>query len=76
MACFDSGVKAYIKARAVVEVNFPIDWKDNPDIACKHCQFYIRAMQRCALNQEIVNYPEKYVGHECPLVQVEVTEDV
>ena len=76
MACFDSGVKAYIKARAVVEVNFPIDWKDNPDIACKHCQFYIRATQRCALNQEIVNYPEKYVGHECPLVQVEVTEDV
>ena len=76
MACFDTGVMRYIKARAVVEVNFPIDWKDNPDIACKHCQFYIRATQRCALNQEIVNYPEKYVGHECPLVQVEVTEDV
>lgn len=76
MANFDSGVKGYIKARAVVEVNFPIDWKDNADIACKHCQFYIRATQRCALNQEIVNYPEKYVGHECPLIQVEVTEDV
>ena len=76
MASFESGVKGYIKASAVVEVNFPIDWKDNADIACKHCQFYIRATQRCALNQEIVNYPDKYVGHECPLIQVEVTEDV
>lgn len=76
MANFDSGVKRFIKARAVVEVSFPVDWKDNAEIACKHCQFYIRATQRCAINQEVVNYPEKYVGHECPLIKVEVTEDV
>lgn len=74
MACFDSGVKRYIKARAVVEVNFPVDWKDNAEIACKHCQFYIRSTQRCALNQEIVNYPERFVGEFCPLEKV--TEDV
>ncbi len=76
MACFDSGVKGYIKARAVVEVSFPIDWKDNAEIACKHCQYYIRATQKCALNSEVVNYPEKFVGANCPLIQVEVTEDV
>ena len=76
MANFDSGVKRYIKARATVEVSFPVDWRDNAEIACKHCQFYIRATQRCALNQEIVNYPEKFVGHECPLIQVEETKDV
>lgn len=74
MACFDSGVKRYIKAVATVQVNFPVDWKDNAEIACKHCQFYIRATQRCALNQEIVNYPERFVGEFCPLEKV--TEDV
>lgn len=73
MACFDSGVKRYIKARAVVEVNFPVDWKDNAEIACKHCPFYVRATQKCALNQQIVNFPERYVGEYCPLEKV--TED-
>lgn len=76
MSDFSSGVKRYIKAQATVQVSFPVDWKDNAEIACKHCQFYIRATQRCALNQEVVNYPERYVGSECPLIQVEVTEDV
>lgn len=74
MANFDSGVKGYIKAVAVVETNFPVDWKDNPEIACKHCNYYVRATQRCGLTQQIVNYPERYVGEDCPLV--EVTEDV
>ena len=74
MANFDTGVKGYVKARAVVEVNFPIDWKDNVEIACKHCNFYVRATQRCGLNQTIVNFPEKFVGEYCPLE--EVKEDV
>ena len=74
MACFDNGVKRYIKARAVVEVSFPVDWKDNAEIACKHCRFFIRSKQKCGLNDEIVNYPERYVGYFCPLE--EVTEDV
>ena len=74
MANFDSGVARYIKARAVVSVSFPVDWKGNADIACKHCPFFVRATQRCGLNQAIVNYPDHYVGAECPLE--EVTEDV
>ena len=74
MANFDTGVKGYIKASAVVEVYFPIDWKDNAEIACKHCNFFVRATQRCGLNQTIVNYPEKFVGEYCPLE--EVKEDV
>lgn len=74
MANFDSGVARYIKARAVVSVSFPVDWKGNADIACKHCPFFVRATQRCGLNQAIVNYPDHYVGEECPLE--EVTEDV
>ena len=71
MSDFSSGVKRYIKARAVVEVNFPVDWRDKEEVACKHCQFYVRATQRCGLNQEVVNYPEYYVGYECPLEPVE-----
>lgn len=74
MACFDTGVKRYIKARAVVEVSFPVDWRDNPEIACKHCNFFVRATQRCGLTQQIVNFPERYIGVCCPLE--EVTEDV
>ena len=76
MANFESGVKRYIKARAVVEVGFPVDWNDRPDIACKHCQFFVYATRKCGLNQMVVNFPEKYVGEHCPLERVEVTEDV
>lgn len=75
MANFSSGVKRFIKARAVVEVGFPVDWRDNPEIACKHCNFFVRATQRCGLNQQIVNYPEKYVGEWCPLEKIEEEEN-
>lgn len=73
MACFDSGVMKYIKAVAVVGTNFPVDWKGNAEIACKHCNYFVRATQRCGLTQDIVNYPEKFVGATCPL---EVRDDV
>ena len=71
MANFDSGVKRYIKTYAVVEVSFPVDWKNNAEIACKHCPYFVRATQRCALNQAVVNYPDRYVGNECPLQPIE-----
>ena len=67
MANFETGVKTYIKATAKVEVHFPVDWRGSVEIACKHCPFYVRATQRCGLNQTIINYPEKYVGEYCPL---------
>lgn len=67
MSDFSSGVKRFIRARATVSVGFPVDWRDNAEIACKHCDFFVRATQRCGLNQQIVNYPERYIGAECPL---------
>lgn len=76
MANFDSGVKRYIKGRATVEVNFPVDWRDNYDVSCKQCLYYIRATQRCALNQSIVEYPERYIGSNCPLEFIEENENV
>ena len=74
MANFESGIAKYIKARATVEVNFPVDWRGNAEISCKHCNFFVRATQRCGLNQQVVNFPERYVGECCPLEEVE--EDV
>jgi hypothetical protein len=68
---FDTGVKEYVRAYAVVEVAFPVSWKGKREVACKHCQFYVRVTQRCALNQQVVNYPEEYVGAACPLQIVE-----
>jgi hypothetical protein len=80
MARFDDGVKRYIKARAVVEVGFPVDWRDSAEIACKHCQFIVFSTRRCGLTQTVVNFPEKYVGHDCPLEEIieekEVNENV
>ena len=71
MGKFDSGVARYIKTMATVTVSFPVDWRGSADISCKHCPYYVRATQRCALNQAVVNYPERYVGAECPLELIE-----
>ena len=71
MASFDSGCKGFVKAYAVVTVNFPIDWKGNADIACKHCPFYRYASRECGLNKSIVNYPDTRVGVDCPLIEVD-----
>ena len=78
MANFSSGVSKFIKTRAVVEVGFPVDWNGRAEIACKHCNFYDRAKQRCWLNQEVVNFPDKYVGEYCQLelIEEEVNENV
>ena len=43
VANFDTGVKRYVRTYAVVEVSFPVDWKDNAEIACKYCNFFVRA---------------------------------
>ena len=71
MANFADGIARYIKARAIVEVYFPVDFKGKEEIACKHCPFFVRATQRCGLNQELVNYPEHFVGADCPLEPIE-----
>lgn len=71
MANFENGVARYIKGRVTLTVGFPVDFRGNAEIACKHCKFYVRATQRCALNQEMINFPEKYVGVNCPLERIE-----
>ena len=67
MSNFENGVKSYIKGRAVVEVSFPVDWKDNADISCYQCKFFSRNNGICQLTKEVSEYPQKYVGGHCPL---------
>ena len=76
MPNFESGVKRYITGYAVVDVSFPVDWRDNPDISCNQCKFYSRSTGRCNLTQEISEYPTKFVGSHCPLIIKEIEDEV
>lgn len=71
MANFESGVSSYVKARAVVEVNFPVDEKGRSEIACRHCPYLSSNERMCQLNKEPVAYPNRYVGVMCPLIERE-----
>ncbi len=71
---FESGVASYIKAEAIVKVNFPVDEKGRAEIACKHCPYLSSNERMCQLNKEPVAYPNKFVGDMCPLREVETNE--
>lgn len=75
MPNFESGVKGYITGYAVVEVSFPVDWRDNPDISCNQCKFFSRSTGRCNLTMEVSEYPNKWVGSHCPLEIKEIEND-
>ena len=74
MANFESGVKGYVTAQYLVKVNFPIDFKDNSEIACKHCPYLSSNERMCQLNKMPLAYPNKYVGDFCPLKPLEREE--
>ena len=74
MANFESGVKEYITGQYLVKVNFPIDFKDNAEIACKHCPYLSSNERICQLNKKPVAFPNKYVGDFCPLEPLEREE--
>lgn len=71
MPVFDTGVTAYVKAYAVVEVNFPVDAKGNADIACVRCPYLSGNNRVCQLNKKPVAYPERFIGADCPLERKE-----
>lgn len=64
---FDSGVKDYIKGTATVSVCFPVDFKGNADVCCMQCFFYRESSRRCSLTGAVSEYPQRYVGSNCPL---------
>lgn len=71
MAHFDSGVVDYVRAKATVYVNFPIDARGNVSICCDACFYHNKTTNTCALTKRVTHFPSKYVGDECPLEQME-----
>lgn len=51
----------------MVEVTFPVDFRDNAEVNCNQCKYYRRSYKKCGLNWEICEYPDKYIGSRCPL---------
>lgn len=74
MANFDSGVYGYIFAEATVHVAFPVDKYGRSSVNCNQCWFFRRNYQTCGLNGAICQYPQKYVGDQCPLKLAEQIE--
>lgn len=75
MANFDNGVKDYIRATATVLVAFPIDWNGKASVCCRQCPYLSSNERMCQLNKEPVAYPAKYVGQNCPLIEVKREEE-
>lgn len=71
MANFESGVANYVRTYAIIEVNFPVDFKGNADICCMRCPYLSSNERMCQLNKEPVAYPNRYVGDRCPLLKKE-----
>ena len=62
-----SGVARYRTCYCVVEVKFPVDFKGNEAVDCMHCFLYQRQSGKCPLTGHISEYPDRYVGSNCPL---------
>lgn len=73
MANFDSGIARFITAKAVVTVHFPVDFKGREAVCCGQCPYLSASQRTCQLNKAPVQYPDKYVGYDCPLVKEETT---
>lgn len=73
LTAFESGVSGYVEAAATVRVFFPIDMRGNSEICCRMCYYFRTSSSSCALNGEICQYPNKYVGASCPLQPVKDT---
>ena len=74
MADFESGVKSFIKGKAEITVNFPVDFKDKYDICCRQCPYLSSNERMCQLNKQPVQFPNRYVGAYCPLKIEELGE--
>jgi len=68
MPSFDSGVAHYIQGRAIVTVFFPVDERGNAGLSCSHCYYFSESSKRCLVNNEKPEYPGKYVGSACPML--------
>ncbi len=64
---FESGVKSYIDGTATVTIHFPVDMQGKAHINCYQCKLFSRNNGVCQLTKEICEFPDKYIGSQCPL---------
>lgn len=67
MEKFESGVKDFIRGTAVITVNFPIDWSGREFVNCLQCPYLSSNERTCQLNKRPVQFPQRYIGYDCPL---------
>lgn len=71
MPSFETGVTSYVRGRAIVTQYWPVDARGNADINCKQCFYFRDASGRCGITGEVSEYPNKYVGGHCPMLNDE-----
>ena len=64
---FDSGVKSFVTGECTIEVHFPVNWKGQADVKCTQCPFLSSNERMCQLNKKPVQYPNQFIGFDCPL---------
>lgn len=62
-----NGVKSFIDGTATVVVHFPVDWQGRSFVCCVQCPYLSSSKRYCQLNQRPVQFPERYIGYDCPL---------
>lgn len=67
----ENGVKRFVKARTAIEIAFPVDWNGREYICCAQCPYLSSNERMCQLNKRPVQFPQKYVGYDCPLAIME-----
>lgn len=71
MKKFDSGVKYYTHAHAVISVHFPED-----DVCCMRCPYYSRASGHCQIDKNITPpRPDRSIDVLCPLKFEEIEKE-
>ena len=67
MPNFESGVKSFITGECTIKVHFPVNWKGQADVKCTQCPFLSSNERMCQLNKQPVQYPNQFIGFDCPL---------
>lgn len=61
------------EGRLFVDKDIPVDFKGREAVCCGQCPYLSASQRTCQLNKAPVQYPDKYVGYDCPLVKEETT---
>ncbi len=67
MKKMEGGVKEFIRAKAEITVNFPVDWSDRAYVCCTQCPYLSSNERICQLNKQPVQFPQRFIGYDCPL---------